>query len=136
MRRAAILASLAVAACASVPAGQRDVTSALQGSWGAPHVGVRVGPVDALVEFDCAEGRFTAPYVVNGDGSFAWNGTFTRGTGGPVRIGAEPPKVHAVYEGVYRGGRAITLRVRLDDGQIIGPFTLERSRDPQLTRCL
>ena len=137
MRQAAILALLALVSCASVPAAQRDITSEFQGGWGGPHIGLQVGARDARVELDCAEGRFSAPYVVNRDGTFAWDGAFTRGTGGPVQVGAEPPEVHAVYTGVFRGGRrAMTLQIRLDDGQIVGPFTLERSKDPQLTRCL
>jgi hypothetical protein len=135
--RTAILALLALASCASVPATQRDITPAFQGTWGGPHIGLRVGTLDTLVEFDCAEGGFTGPYLVNDDGRFEWDGTFTRGTGGPVRVGQEPPEVHAVYTGVFRGsGGYMKLQVKLDDGQIIGPFTLERFKDPQLTRCL
>ena len=127
---------LALAACVSVPAAPRDITSGLLGTWGGPHIGLRVGTLDTQVEFDCAEGGFTAPYLVNRDGTFEWNGTFTRGTGGPVRVGAEPRSVHAVYAGAFRGGGAMTLRIKLDDGQVIGPFTLERFKEPRLTRCL
>ena len=134
--RCALFLSALLAGCTSVPAAQRDITPALQGTWGGSHIGLRVGTLDTLVEFDCAEGGFVAPYLVNGDGTFEWDGTFARGTGGPVRVGVEPPEVHAIYSGAIGGGGEMTLRVRLDDGQTLGPFTLERFKDPQLTRCL
>jgi hypothetical protein len=99
-----------------------------------------VGALDALVEFDCAEGGFTAPYTVKGDGTFEWDGTFTRDTGGPVRVGQfevreEPPPMRAIYSGVIRGP-IMTFSVKLEDGTTLGPYALERFREPQLTRCL
>lgn len=132
MRHAAVLAALILAACTTT---QRDITPAFQGTWGAAHIGLRVGTLDTLVEFDCAEGAFSGPYFVNDDGSFEWGGTFTPGTGGPVREGAEPPSEPAAYSGRFNGGE-MTLQVRRGNGQLIGPFTLERFREPQLTKCL
>lgn len=135
--RLSFLALLSLAACSSLPAAQRDITPAFQGTWGGPHIGLRVGTLDTLVEFDCAEGGFTAPYLINNDGTFEWYGTFTGGTGGPVRVGEEPPAVRAIYTGLFRGsGGDMTLQVKLDDGRVIGPFTLQRFEEPQLTRCL
>jgi hypothetical protein len=105
------------------------------GTWGGPHIGMTVGELDSDVEFDCAEGTIFGPYSVAGNGSFEWPGKFKRGTGGPARVGQEPPEVGATYAGIVRGPE-MTLRVKLDDGTTIGPFTLERFKDPQLTRCL
>ena len=130
-RRATLAAIILLAGCATA----RDSTPALMGVWGGDHVELTVATLDSAIEFDCAEGMFVGPLAVAEDGRFDWGGTYQRGTGGPDRVGPEPPEVSARYIGVTRGGD-MTLSVRLDDGQVIGPFTLERFKDAQLTRCL
>lgn len=131
MRPVTALLVIALAGCATI----RDATPALLGVWGGQHIELTVASLDSAVDFDCAEGTIIGPLTVAKDGRFDWGGTFQRGTGGPVRVGQEPPKEPAHYVGVTRGGE-MTLSVRLDDGQVIGPFTLERFKDAQLTRCL
>lgn len=132
MSRIAVFGMLALAGCATP---QRDITPALQGSWGGRHIGLMVGTLDTDAEFDCAEGTIYGPYLVNNGGRFSWEGTFKRGTGGPVRVGQGPPERAAKYKGVFRGGD-MTLAVKLDDDTTIGPFTLERFKEPQIFRCL
>lgn len=126
------IAVLVTAGCTSAP---RDLTPALQGVWGGRHIGLTVGTMDSDVQFDCAEGTIIGPYAVEADGRFSWAGTYTRGTGGPVRIDQQPASKPATYVGTTRGG-SMTLSVDLGDGQRIGPFALERFREPNLTRCL
>jgi hypothetical protein len=130
-RRVAWLALL-LAGCATP---DRDITPALMGTWGGPHIGLTVGELDSDVQFDCADGTIIGPYVVHPDGRFEWPGKFARGTGGPVREGQETPEVDATYVGVVKGPE-MTLTVKLDDGTVIGPFKLERFKEGQLTRCL
>jgi len=114
----------------------RDINPALQGIWGGPHIGLTVGTLDTGVEFDCAEGTIFGPYLVEKDGSFAWAGDFTRGTGGPTRVGeGQQPPIPATYVGVVKGPE-MTISVELEDHTVIGPFALERFAEPQLTRCL
>ena len=105
------------------------------GIWGGDHVELIVATLDSAIEFDCADGMFVGPLAVAKDGRFNWGGTYKRGTGGPDRVDQQSPTVSASYFGVTRGGE-MTLSVRIDDGQVIGPFTLKRFRDAQLTRCL
>lgn len=122
----------ALAGCATP---DRNMTPALMGPWGGQHIALTVGAIDSDVQFDCGEGAIFSPYLVSADGSFEWPGNFTRGTGGPVRQGQEQPAVEATYVGVVTGP-AMTLSVKLGDGTTIGPFTLARFQDAQLTRCL
>jgi hypothetical protein len=130
------LASLALIFLAGCTTTQRDITPAFQGSWGGRHVGLMVGTLDADVQFDCAEGAIYGPYLVKMDGRFEWIGSYTRGTGGPARAEEEgPPPINAVYAGMINGPE-MTMSVRLEDGQVLGPFRLERFKEPQLTRCL
>lgn len=130
-----VAAALALAPCSTASATQRDATPALEGSWGGRHIALNVGTLDTGVEFDCAEGTFYGPYFVGKNGRFSWPGTFTRGTGGPTQIDSKAAELSATYVGVFRGGD-MTLSVKLENGQTIGPFTLERFKEPQLTRCL
>lgn len=132
MKRRSVWLAILLTGCATP---SRDITPALQGNWGGEHIGLTIGTTDTDVQFDCAEGTIFAPYLVNMDGTFNWGGTYQRGTGGPVRVGQQPPEVPAQYVGETRGGE-MTLSVRLDDGQVIGPFQLERFQDAQLLRCL
>lgn len=132
-----VIAALSLAGCATQ---QRDITPALRGSWGGQHIGLTLKDSDADVEFDCAEGTIFGPYSLKADGSFAWAGEFKRGMGGPVRVDKyeiqeEPPPVRATYSGAVRG-REMTLTVTLEDGTIIGPFALERFKEPTIFRCL
>ena len=131
---AACLAFLVLTGCV---AGPRDLTPALQGTWGGQHIGLSVGTLDTDVQFDCAEGTFYGPYLVEQDGSFSWNGRFTKGAGGPASLdgSGRRPSTEATYTGVVRGPE-MTMTVRLEDHTVIGPFALERFAEPQLTRCL
>ena len=131
MRRIAALAVLALTGCATT----HDVTPALMGVWGGDHIEMIVGSLDSAVELDCAEGTIFGPYSVDRNGNFEWAGDFTRGTGGPERIGQEPPSVAATYIGVQRGPE-MTIRITLADGQSLGPFKLTRFEEARLTRCL
>jgi hypothetical protein len=133
-RSVAALAILVLGGCVT---GPRDLTPALQGTWGGQHIGLSVGTLDTDVQFDCAEGTIMGPYLVEQDGSFSWNGRFTRGTGGPASLNSpdRPPSVEATYAGVVRGPE-MTMTVELADHTIIGPFALERFTEPRLTRCL
>lgn len=132
--RVAALTLLALASCATAP--PLDNPYDLVGVWGGQHASLTVGTLDASVEFDCAEGMVVAPYHVAGDGSFEWDGTFVRGTGGPVRVGEVPPEEHAVYAGMVNWPDKMRLSVKLDDGLVLGPFQLRRGAESQLTRCL
>ena len=80
-RATAVAAAISLASCATASAPQRNVTQALEGSWGGQHISLNVGTLDAEVEFDCAEGAIFGPYVVDHDGRFSWPGTFRQITG-------------------------------------------------------
>lgn len=131
MKRVAALALLALAGCATA----RDVTPALMGTWGGEHIELIVGSLDSAVVLDCAEGTIFGPYSVDRSGNFEWIGDFTRGTGGPERVGQEPPSVPATYSGVLRGPE-MTISITLADGQSLGSFNLTRFEEARLTRCL
>jgi hypothetical protein len=105
----------------------------LIGGWGGPHVGIGFQGALANVQFDCASGSIDG--LINKDGAFETKGTYRAGSPGPVRVGQIFVTQPATYSGIVTKEN-MTLSVELDDGTLVGPFTLTKGMPPQLTRCL
>jgi hypothetical protein len=130
VRRLGALAAVAIlAACAAIP--QKPVF--LSGQWGGPHVDLLLEGGIGTVEFDCAGGTIDTNLAASG--TFSAAGTYRAGQGGPVRVGQIFTSQRATYSGSVTGDQ-MTLSVRLEDGSTLGPFTLTRGAQGQLTRCL
>ena len=106
----------------------------LVGAWGGPHAGISFQGGLADVRFDCAAGTIDVPVSPAKDGSFEARGTYRAGASGPVRVGQIFKSQPATYAGTVRK-KAMTLNVTLEDGTLVGPFTLTQGAAPQLTRC-
>lgn len=126
-----IAAGLLAAACTTLDAKP----AFLVGSWGGPHAGIRFEGGLASVEFDCASGTIDAPVYPAKDGSFTAKGSVRTGTGGPVRVGQIFKSQRAEYSGQVAKDM-MTLRVMIEGGAAMGPFTLTQGAAPQLMRCL
>lgn len=107
----------------------------LMGGWGGEHVGIAFEGGIANVRFDCASGTIDVPVSPAKDGSFEARGTYRAGTPGPVRVGQIYRSQPATYSGKVIK-KEMTMSVSLEDGSIIGPFTLAEGAPPQITRCL
>ena len=107
----------------------------LMGGWGGEHVGIAFEGGLANVRFDCASGTIDVPVSPAKDGSFEARGTYRAGTPGPVRVGQIYRSQPATYSGKVIK-KEMTMSVSLEDGRIIGPFTLAEGAPPQITRCL
>jgi hypothetical protein len=120
------------AACQTVAAPSAPLT----GDWGGQHVGVTLDVEGGRLDHDCAIGTIDEPLTLEDDGRFRAEGTHSPGRGGPDRIGDQPARLPATYEGRVQGGR-MTLRVRVPSiGTELGPFELRRGAQPILMRCL
>ncbi len=122
---------LLAAGCATAPPAGVPLT----GRWGGEHVGLELTASGGTVDYDCAAGRIDGPVVPRPDGTFQATGTHTPGTGGPDRVGVVPASFTARYDGAIRGDR-LTLQVRVENGVLVGPYTLRRDAEPMLLRCL
>ena len=133
MRRAApLLAAAAVlGACASFPTAGVPLT----GEWGGTHVGLRLSPSGGVLEYDCAAGTIDGPLLPLGNGRFEAHGRHTPGWGGPEREGEVRPSFRTRYRGVIQG-RRMTLEARVENGVLLGPFTLVKGAEPIIFRCL
>jgi hypothetical protein len=107
----------------------------LVGLWGGPHAGIEFQGGLADVQFDCAAGTIDDPIVPGPEGKFLAKGTYRTGAPGPIRVGQIFKSQPAKYSGEV-AKTVMTLRVALDDGTALGPFTLTQGTPPQLTRCL
>jgi hypothetical protein len=125
------MAAAALAACATLPTAGIPLT----GEWGGTHVGLRLGETSGVLDYDCAAGTIDGPLLPRRDGTFEVEGRHTPGTGGPEREGEVRPSFRARYSGVIRGQR-MTLQARVENGVLLGPFTLVKGAEPIIFRCL
>ncbi len=134
MTRAGLLlltAALSLGACATLS----QPPTHLSGQWGGPHISLLLEGGLGTIEYDCASG--TIDTVVNPapDGRFTATGTHRPGQGGPVRVGQIFTSHRATYAGTVEKD-SMTLSGRLEDGTVLGPFTLTRGSPGELLRCL
>ena len=73
--------------------------------------------------------------ILQTDGRFQTFGMHTPGWGGPERSGEVRPSFRTRYSGSVRGERMI-LQGRVENGVLLGPFTLVRGAEPVIMRCL
>ena len=127
---------LFVALVALSSAGAATASSPfLVGVWGGQHAGIAFQGGLAEVKFDCAAGSIDEPVYPAKDGSFSARGTFRAGASGPIKVGQIFHSQPATYSGKVQK-HVMTLSIELEDGTSTGPFTLNESAPPQLTRCL
>jgi len=107
----------------------------LSGQWGGRGIGLVLEGGLGRVEYDCASGTIDSAVIPGPDGRFSATGTHVPGQGGPVRVGQIFVSHRATYAGEARDGR-MTLRVAVENGTVLGPFTLVQGAEPQLLRCL
>ena len=127
--RGAVL-MLTLAGCATV-----QKPSNVMGDWGGPHAGITLEGGLGQTRFDCASGTIDKAIIPGPDGRFSVSGMYMEGQGGPIRVGQIFKSQRATYTGEIVG-QQMTLRVALEDGTVLGPFTLTVNAEPQLARCL
>lgn len=132
MRHAAILAALVLTSgCATL----EQKPPYLTGSWGGPNIAVAFQGAFGDVRFDCATGSIDGLVMAAQGGAFTVKGVYRAGATGPIRVGERFIVQPATYSGnVVKD--VMTLSVELDDGTLLGPFTLTQGTPPQLNRCL
>ena len=131
MRLWALAALVLVTGCATLEKKPPYLT----GSWGGPHVAIAFSGGLADVRFDCAAGSIDGLVMAAQGGPFEAKGTYRAGSPGPIRVGQIFVSQPATYSGNVTKD-VMTLNVELDDGTLVGPFTLTQGAAPQLTRCL
>lgn len=119
-----------VAGCATMD----NKPAYLDGHWGGPHIAATFSGL-ADIQFDCAAGSIDSLIYPAKDGTFEAKGTYREGSPGPVRVGQIFRSQPATYSGSVVE-EVMTLNVALEDGTMLGPYTLTLGAPPQITRCL
>ncbi len=127
------LAAALVIGCSS----SDDVTGPVAaGAWGGVGISLIATEQGAQLEFDCALGEISERLVLDPEGGFTLDGTFTPEHGGPIREDEVLESEPATYAGVIDGDQ-MTLTIHLlERGTISGPFALEREGSALLRKCL
>lgn len=131
MKRSLLFGLPLLAACAAVPPSASPIT----GEWGGQHVGLSLTPAGGRLEYDCAAGTVLGPLRMNRDGTFIVEGTHTPSSGGPEIEGRVLPSYSVRYSGSVRGN-GMSFQGRVENGLLLGPFTLRRGAEPIIFRCL
>ena len=105
------------------------------GAWGGEHVALTVTDAGARLEFDCATGEINQPLTSNAEGHFAATGVFVRERAGALRIGDQPTRQPARYEGHLEGNRLTFDVVLTESNEKAGTFTVERGATPRVRKC-
>jgi hypothetical protein len=98
-------------------------------------VRLNLGAGGGELEYDCAAGTIAGPLAPDGNGNFSAEGTHTPGSSGPDIAGRVMPSFRVRYSGTVRGDR-MRLRRRVENGVLLGPFTLRRGAEAVIFRCL
>lgn len=126
-----VAAAVLVTGCATMD----SKPAYLDGHWGGQHIAARFAGL-ADIQFDCAAGSIDSLIYPAKDGTFEAKGTYREGSPGPVKVGQIFRSQPATYSGIVTEEDVMTLNVALEDGTMLGPFTLTLGGPPQITRCL
>jgi hypothetical protein len=130
-RRGKASAAWVLLACAALFGGCaafRPLDTPVTGEWGGEHVHLKLTESGGTLAYDCAAGTIAGPLRLDADGVFSAVGTHTAGKGGVETEGAVPPTYRVRYAGVVRGAR-MRLHGRVDNGEVLGPFSLRRGAE-------
>ena len=127
----ALLLPLLALGCASVGPANAPLT----GAWGGPHIGLTIGAARTEIQYDCADGAIEGPILPDTDGRFSVEGIHRPGHGGPAIQDEVLPTYLVRFVGTVRGAK-MTLTGRVENGVLLGPFTLVRGAEPGIFRCL
>ncbi|MCH8616558.1 hypothetical protein LZ016_10660 [Sphingomonas sp. SM33] len=132
MRRgfALVALPLALAACDTIAPDLKPA----YGHFGGPQVGVVLEGGSGKVDFDCASGTVDEPIFDAKEGVFSVKGTYRTGHSGQIKVGQIFRSQPATYSGTLVKDDMM-LTVTLEDGEVLGPYKLQRGVPPQLTRC-
>jgi hypothetical protein len=129
-----IAVTTVVAAC-----GGRSVTASTHvlspGTWGGENAGAIVDDTIVHIHIGCTLGNFPPPAVIDGEGRFSIEGSYTL-RAFPVAVG---PSLPAVFTGVVNGTQ-LTLSVAVNDTVEkkfvpLGPVTVVLGREPRMQTC-
>ena len=126
-----ILAAAGLSSCSAIP----SPPSNLSGQWGGPHISLLLEGGLGQIEYDCASGTVDTVIYPDKEGHFTATGTHRTGQGGPVRVGQVFISHRAVYSGTVEKEK-MTFAGKLEDGTVIGPFSMTLDHGRTMRCCI
>jgi hypothetical protein len=107
-----------------------------KGTWGGKDIRLVVGATETTIEYPCADGGISGRMKIDGRGRFKASGYHAPLNRGPVRLGQEPKREDASFEGTVSSSK-MTLKVTLTaSGEVVGNYELKQNVTMRLHRCL
>jgi hypothetical protein len=129
----AMVASFVLAGCTQTPISLPSTP--LTGTWRSIAAEMTLTVQGGSIQFGCASGTINAPVVVNAQGEFRVDGTYTQGSGVPPPPESPPPMPQpTVYTGKV-SGNMLTFNLQIQGGSLGSPITLERDGNAQVIFC-
>jgi hypothetical protein len=129
----AMVAGFALVGCTQTPISAPPTP--LTGTWRSIAAEMTLTVQGGSIQFGCASGTINAPVMLNAQGEFLVNGTYTQGSGVPPPPESPPPTPQpTVYSGKV-SGNTLTLNLQIQGGSPGSPFTLERDGTAQVIFC-
>jgi hypothetical protein len=129
-----MVAGLALAGCTQIP--RLGPPTPLTGTWRSIAAEMTLTVQGGSIQFGCASGTISAPVLVNTQGEFRVDGTYTQGSGVPPPPNSPPPAPQpTVYSGKV-SGNTLTFSFQTQGGTLSSPITLERDGTSQVIYCL
>ena len=107
------------------------------GPWGGRGAALVVHESGVKIEFDCAFGYIDLPLTADRNGQFLIEGRFVRELGGPGRPSdAQPKSTPALFSGLISTGQLVLFVELPEEHRKLGPYTLNKSQQAELEKCL
>jgi hypothetical protein len=128
-----MIAGLALAGCTQISISAPPTP--LTGTWRSVAAEMTLNVQGGSIQFGCASGTINAPVLVNTQGEFRVDGTYTQGSGVAPPPELPPPTPQpTVYSGKV-SGNTLTLSFQTQGGTLSSPITLERDGSAQVIFC-
>ncbi len=128
-----MISSFALAGCTQIPISPPG-SSPLTGTWRSHFAEVTLSAQGGSIQFSCASGAINAPVILNAQGEFSVDGTYTQGSGVAPPPGSEPTPKPVVYSGKV-SSNTLTFSYQTQGGSISGPFTVVRDSSDKVIFC-
>lgn len=107
----------------------------LTGTWRSHSAEVTLSGQGGSIQFGCASGTINAPVILNVQGEFSVDGSYTQGSGVAPPPEVPPPTPQpTVYSGKV-SGETLTFSFQIKGGSTSGPITVVRDSPDQVIFC-
>lgn len=107
----------------------------LTGTWRSHTAELTLTEQGGSIQFGCATGSISRAVLVNAQGEFSANGTYTQGSGVAPPPNFPPPTPQpTVYSGKL-SGNTLSFSAQIQSGSSLGPITVVRDSSDQVFLC-